>query len=401
MDHGPAPIPEPPYARHLDTGHVVAEELAAEVAAPLLATFRATSCHLAGRGAAALLACFQAIDQPGGEVLIPALVCPSVPLACMMGGLIPVFCDVRSSDYTLDPAEAAQRITPNTVAIVAVHLFGHPCDLTALRTLADAHSLLLIEDCAQSLGQFAGDTFLGTVGDVTLLSFDPAKLLPAAGGGALLLRAGAADLAPRVRQAMAAFPDECALDKEQRDELVRRGNAILNTARLDPEHAVRYRDLLGPLSLGIPSQISIPQLEGIRREWETLDRIIPQRELRARRYAALFEDPLLIHPDLPEGSWPLFRYTLRTIHDGMAGVHVIWHLTQALREAGLHASNLYYPAHRLFGERTIRPVAEEVGPRLLNLWLDASASAGAQLAMRRIVQAGVRRREHQRAPVVV
>lgn len=392
--------PAPQRTSALDISPVVSVELQADVADPLCVTFQAASCHFAGRGAAALLALCQALNETGGEVLIPSLVCPSVPLAIMLGGLVPVFCDVLPGDATLDPAAAAAAITPKTVAIVAVHLYGHPCDLTGLRTLADQHHLLLIEDCAQSIGQLADDVWLGSVGDAALLSFHPTKILPAAGGGALLLREGAAELAPRVAHAIHAFPDDSPLTTEQNTDLVRRGNAILNTARLDPSYAARYRTLMGDLAAGIPSQISIPQLQGIFREWDTLDRIIPERELRARRYHALLSDPRLLHPELRGGALPLFRYTLRPAIEGEAGIWLTWHLTAALRQAGLHASNLYYPAHWLFGEEVALPVAEMLGRRVINLWLDRSADAESMLLTRRVITRVLQQSGSYRAPVI-
>jgi len=393
---------QPPIARQnaLDTSTVVSAELQAEIAVPLIVTFQAHSCHFAGRGAAALLALFQAISETGGEVLLPTLVCPSVPLACMLGGLIPVFCDVRPSDYTLDPASVEAAITAKTVAIVAVHLFGHPCDMPALRAIADKHQLLLIEDCAQSLGQFDDDTWLGSTGDATLLSFHPSKILPAAGGGALLLREGGADLAERVDQAIAAFPEESPMTTDAATDLVRRGNAILNAARLDPTYAPRYRTLMGDLAGGIASQISIPQMQGIHREWETLDRVIPQRELRATRYEALLDDPLLIHPQLRSDARPLFRYTIRSSEVGEGAVYAAWHATASLRAAGIHASNLYFPAHLLFGETEPRPIAETVGRQLVNLWLDRSATAEAMLLTRRVLAGVLRRSSSYRTPAL-
>ncbi|HYE77532.1 MAG TPA: DegT/DnrJ/EryC1/StrS family aminotransferase [bacterium] len=375
----------------LDAAAVVARDLQEQVAAPLTAAFGASSCHFAGRGAAALLALAQALDAPGQEVIVPTLVCPSVPLALMLGGLVPVFADVRPGDYTLDVAHAANLITPRTVALVAVHIFGHPCDMGGLRALADAHSLFLIEDCAQSLGQLDGNTWVGSIGDAAILSFHPSKILPAAGGGAVLLQPSAAHLAPRIDQAIAAFPEECALEAGQQRELARRGNAILNTARLEPSYAPRYRSLVGELSQGLPCQVSIPQLQGIWREWDTLDQVVPQRELRARRYRALLGDPLLVHPAPRGGAEPLFRYTLRPALEGEQAVYCTHHLTAALRHYGFHASNLYFPVHALLGQGAGTPVADAVGRSVLNLWLDGSATAEQIMLIRQVLGHVLRR----------
>ncbi|MEO7995558.1 MAG: DegT/DnrJ/EryC1/StrS family aminotransferase [bacterium] len=383
----------------LDTAPVLSSELMEAVAEPLRVTFRAASCHFAGRGAAALLALLQAIHDPGGEVILPTLVCPSVPIACKLAGLVPVYADARLSDYTMDPAHVATLVTSRTVAIIAVHLYGHPCQLDQLRDIADVHGLLLIEDCAQSLGQFWNSQFVGTIGDAAILSFHPSKILPAAGGGAVLLSPRAASLAGKIGNLIAAYPEDSAVEPDEQRELARRGNAILNTARLDPTVAIRYRALSGPLAQGIPSQVSGIQLQGIRREWDTLDRVIPQRELRARRYRALLTDPLLIHPSLEGETQPLFRYTLRPDLEGEAAVLCAWHLTEALRYYGFHASNLYYPVHALLGDTAEVPVADSIARSLVNLWLDPSATAQSILEVRRVF-GHVSRRTNYLAPPV-
>ena len=83
---------------------------------------------------------------------------------------MPVFADVDDT-YTLDPADVEAKITPRTRAIMAVHLFGNPCDMNALQAIADRHGLALIEDCCQAHFAESQGRTVGTVGDIGGFSF--------------------------------------------------------------------------------------------------------------------------------------------------------------------------------------------------------------------------------------
>ncbi|MCC3159386.1 DegT/DnrJ/EryC1/StrS family aminotransferase [Hymenobacter sp. 15J16-1T3B] len=131
---------------------------------------------------------------PGDEVIVPAFTYVATAEAAAILGLRPVPADVDPRTFNLDPAAAAAAITPRTRAMLCVHLYGQCADLTALRQLADAHGLALIEDNAQAIGatwQLPDGTaaYAGTVGEVGTTSFFPSKNLGCLGdGGALLTR---------------------------------------------------------------------------------------------------------------------------------------------------------------------------------------------------------------------
>lgn len=82
---------------------------------------------------------------PGDDVVVPSYAPAAVAEAVRALGAQPVFADIDPAGYCLDPASAAGAMTPRTAAVVAVHLFGHPADLTALRLVAAAHGALLLE----------------------------------------------------------------------------------------------------------------------------------------------------------------------------------------------------------------------------------------------------------------
>ena len=126
---------------------------------------------------------------PGDEVIVP---CRSffATAACVVAvGATPVFADIDPISNGMDPASARRMVTPRTAAILCVHVGGWPCDMTALRALADEKNLWLIEDCAQAHGASLNGQMAGSLGDAAAFSFCTDKIMSTGGeGGMLLLR---------------------------------------------------------------------------------------------------------------------------------------------------------------------------------------------------------------------
>jgi dTDP-4-amino-4,6-dideoxygalactose transaminase len=122
---------------------------------------------------------------PGDEVLVPAFTFVAGAAAIRYCGATPVFVDsIGPSDLNLDPADAAQLITPRTRAILATHWMGYACDVEPLERLCAEHGLLLIEDCAQSITARAADGRLtGSIGAAGCFSFFSKKQLSVGEGG--------------------------------------------------------------------------------------------------------------------------------------------------------------------------------------------------------------------------
>ena len=98
-------------------------------------------------------------------------------------GAKPVFIDIDLDTFNLSLAEVERAITPKTKAIIPVHLFGQPVDMRKLMTIAKAHNLYVIEDCAQATGASWGEDRIGSIGHVGCFSFFPTKNLGACGDG--------------------------------------------------------------------------------------------------------------------------------------------------------------------------------------------------------------------------
>lgn len=159
----------------------------------------AAHCVGVGNGTDALEIAFEALGlPPGSEVIVPANSFIASSEAVTRSGLRVVFCACDPRTYTLDLADVRARISASTSAIVAVHLYGHPCDMDPLRDLAAEFDLRIIEDCAQAHGAEYRQRRVGTLGDLACFSFYPGKNLGAYGDGGAIIAPHAA-LAERCR----------------------------------------------------------------------------------------------------------------------------------------------------------------------------------------------------------
>ncbi|MFQ3574297.1 MAG: DegT/DnrJ/EryC1/StrS family aminotransferase [Thermodesulfovibrionales bacterium] len=107
--------------------------------------------------------------------------------AILYVGARPVFVDIQEDTFNIDPHQIPQRITKKTKAILPVHIFGHPADMSAIMDIATQHNLRVIEDCAQSFGASINGKMTGTFGDAGCFSFYPSKNLGAYGDGGMVV----------------------------------------------------------------------------------------------------------------------------------------------------------------------------------------------------------------------
>jgi len=134
---------------------------------------------------------------PGDEVIVPTLSFIASANSVLYTGATPVFVDSEAVTWNMDPEAVARAITPQTKAIMAVHLYGHPANLAALRELCDRHGLFLIEDAAEAHGSMFDGRRIGSFGDVAAFSFFGNKIVTTGEGGMLTTRN--ADLARKMR----------------------------------------------------------------------------------------------------------------------------------------------------------------------------------------------------------
>ena len=139
-------------------------------------------CVSCANGTDALYLAMAALKvKPGDEVITTAHSWISTSAMITHAGATAVFCDTDGKTFTIDPAAIEAAITPRTVGIIPVHLYGQPADMDAIMKIARRHKLWVIEDCAQDhLAQFR-DQPIGTFGDAATYSFYPGKNLGAMG----------------------------------------------------------------------------------------------------------------------------------------------------------------------------------------------------------------------------
>jgi dTDP-4-amino-4,6-dideoxygalactose transaminase len=135
-------------------------------------------------GSAAVHCAIAALNpEPGDEIVTTAITDMGALAPILYQGAIPVFADVDPRTCNVTAATVAARITPRTRAIVATHLFGNPCEMAALRALADERGVMLIEDSAQAYLATVDGRAVGTWGDVACFSLQQGKHITTGEGG--------------------------------------------------------------------------------------------------------------------------------------------------------------------------------------------------------------------------
>jgi dTDP-4-amino-4,6-dideoxygalactose transaminase len=199
IDGGPKAVPEPlpPLVRW---GDAEREQLNAALAqetmfywqgpqtALLTERFRdvcpAKHVMACSSGTAALhIAVAAAGIGPGDEVITTGITDVGTVIGVIYQQGVPMFGELVSNTYNLDPADVERKITPKTKAIIAVHLAGNPCRMTELKALADEHNLVLIEDCAQAWGAKYRGQPVGTIGHIACFSLQQSKQITCGDGG--------------------------------------------------------------------------------------------------------------------------------------------------------------------------------------------------------------------------
>lgn len=141
---------------------------------------------LFNNGTIALMVAIKALDLPyGSEVITTPFTFAATPHCIAWNGLKPVFCDIEPDTMTIDANKIESLITPNTSAILGVHVYGFPCDVEKIDAIAKKHSLKVIYDAAHAFSTEINGRGIGTFGDITMFSFHATKLYNSIEGGCL------------------------------------------------------------------------------------------------------------------------------------------------------------------------------------------------------------------------
>jgi perosamine synthetase len=138
-------------------------------------------------GTAACHVAVAAIDpEPGDEIITTPITDMGAIAPILFQQAIPVFADVDPVSLNVTPETIAARITRRTRAIIATHLFGNPCNVGAIKAVADAHGIPVIEDCAQAFLAREGDRLVGTIGTIGAFSLQQGKHMTTGEGGVVI-----------------------------------------------------------------------------------------------------------------------------------------------------------------------------------------------------------------------
>lgn len=267
----------------------------------------------------------------GDEVITTPFTFIATAEAIRYVGATPVFADIDEKTFNIRPDLIEAAITEKTKAVMPVHLFGQPADMTAIEAICQKHKLLLIEDCAQSFGARINDVYTGSIGDFGCYSFFPSKNLGCYGDGGMVTT--------------------------NSDEMAER----LKMYRNHGSHVRYHHDVIG-----FNSRLDEIQAVVLRAKLKHIDEYNQNRRRVAQRYRELLADTNVITPHEDGlGEHVYHQYTTIMPQREKVQAH--------LQEKGI-ASAIYYPIplhqQNAFADTCadIRmPVSEHVAQNCLSL----------------------------------
>ena len=180
----------------------------------------------------------------GDEVITVAHTAIASAVGVFQSGATPVMADIEPATCTIDPAHVESLITPRTRAVMPVHLYGHPCDLAALKAICDRHGLALIEDCSQAHGALWNGGKVGTHGHIAVYSLYPTKNLGAYGDAGIITTndAALADRCAKIRNyGQRATYYSVMMGRNSRLDEIQAAILRVKLSRLDEMTAFRQR----------------------------------------------------------------------------------------------------------------------------------------------------------------
>jgi dTDP-4-amino-4,6-dideoxygalactose transaminase len=330
-------------------------------------------CIVAGRGATAIYLALRALPVRRGKVVIPSILCPSPANVTLYAGFEPIFCDIRLTDFNLDPAslERVLAMHDDIAAIMPVHLNGQAAPMAEIGEIARRRGVPVIEDAAQALGGSYRGKPLGGWGDISIISFGHTKTLDVGWGGAVLTDDDA--LSARMREELRTLPPCPANIGDLYAEYRQVYYALKPLTELNPQ--------LNALFLPLPELYRAMHLFTLAEDkaapiltaLDELDSRVEARRANARAYREHLQHPDLQHPTLDEHDAP-WRYSFLVRPDRQKEI------TSALRAERINVSNWYPPLHPWYAsgraeDPALFPNADFYGRHVINLWVDPGTPA--------------------------
>lgn len=298
-------------------------------------------------GTAALHLALDALQlSEGDEVIVSPITFISTVHAIRYVGAVPVFADVEPDTMNISAEDIERKITDKTKAIMVVHLAGHPCDMDAIHSLAEAHGIRVVEDAAHACGAEYKGKKIGTISDLTCFSFHAVKNLTCGGeGGAITCNQEWLDRKFRQKRWVGISRDTWMRSSQEK---------VYAWQYFVDELGYKYHMSDMQAAIGLVQLKRLPELNGRR------------REIAARYQQELKDLPWIELPqekDYAKSSWHLFQIKLP---DEDARDRLIGHLKEHDIASGVH----YYPCNlhpyyiRL---RASVPVSNQIWRRILTL----------------------------------
>lgn len=316
---------------------------------------------LVGRATTAIFIALKTIDAKKGNIILPDILCPSPANAVIYSGFDNRFCDVNISDYNINIDSLNETINNLTRAIIPVHLFGHPVDMDHILEIAEDNNCIVIEDAAQSFGGTYKGKNLGSLGDISVLSFG-GKIINGGGGGAILT--DSLLYAKKIQKLLNLLPNMPTNIQKRYEDYKK---YYYSTSRCTNQIEKKC------LFTAMPSLYKDIYLykfqkevtEKILEEIALLDDNIMKRKENVKLYQKNLQHPFIRHPILNNDD-VIYRYSILIEEPHCNRV------TEEIRKRGYDASNLYYvPLHEIFEtNQDIKMFKNSnyVSKRILNLW---------------------------------
>jgi CDP-6-deoxy-D-xylo-4-hexulose-3-dehydrase len=245
--------------------------------------------------------------KPGDEVITVAAGFPSTVSPIVQNGLVPVFVDVRLSDYNADPDQLRAAVTPRTRAIMLAHTLGVPFDLDTVMDLVATHDLWLVEDNCDALGATHRGRLTGTFGHLATSSFYPAHHITTGEGGMVVTNH---DALGRISRSIRDWGRDCYCAGGENNTCGKRFSQQFGSLPYGYDHKYVYSHLGYNLkATDMQAAIGVAQLERLS------EFVAARKRNHARLLGALrpYEDRLIlpVAPPNADPSWFAFVITVR------------------------------------------------------------------------------------------
>jgi perosamine synthetase len=265
------------------------------------------------------------------EVIVPTFTYVASVNAIHYTGAKPAFVDSDTDTWQIDPKKIEEKITSKTKAIMAVHIYGHPCNMDELLRIANQHNLFLIEDCAEAIGTFYNEKHAGTFGHISTFSFFGNKAITTGEGGMV-----------------------CTNDDKLADLSIRiKGQGLAKNQEY-------FHDIIGYnyRMTNICAAIGCAQLERI-------DDILKNKSRVARNYIDNLQGlPVEYHQEFGNVKHSYWMFTIL-----VASENERTKLRNHLKENGIETRPTFHPVHTMpmYKTEEIFKIAEYLGSRGINL----------------------------------